>query len=407
MSTMPDNGTGRETWAIDIRPSVSPAPAHSDAALSNRIRELEGALRDRDEFLAVLAHELRNPLAPIRNVAEIVRACADSDERLRKLGDILERQVAQMSRLVDDLFDTARMRWGRLTLAREVVDVATVLSGAVETMKPRFVSRSLALSLTIRHEALPANADPTRLTQIFCNLLDNAAKYTPDGGRIEIEVRRDGNHALVRVEDSGIGIPDRMLTAIFEPFTQVKSASEQARGGLGLGLPIVKKLVEMHGGSVEARSDGPGRGAEFVVKLPLTGVEASEKKAISAMSNRRTQSVLVVDDDRDTCDTLGMMLEHLGCKVELAHDVDHALETAMRGRPDLILLDIGLPKVDGYEIVRRLRDRADLSATRIAALTGYAGSEDRRRGEEAGFDTYLVKPVNFDALTRLLDEPRA
>jgi CheY-like chemotaxis protein/two-component sensor histidine kinase len=296
------------------------------------------------------------------------------------------------------------MTWGRLTLATEVVDVATILSGAVETMQPQFVSRNHALTLKIRHEALRANADPTRLTQIFCNLLDNAAKYTPDGGRIEVELRRDGHDALVRIEDSGIGIPDSMLTAIFEPFTQVKSARERARGGLGLGLPIVKKLVEMHRGSVEARSDGPGKGAKFVVKLPLTEATANEQPMFSAMPYRRAQTVLVVDDDRDTCETLGMMLEHLGCRVRVAHDADRALASAIRDRPDLVLLDIGLPELDGYEIARRLRELPELSVARVAALTGYAGSEDRRRAAEARFDAFLVKPVDFDALTRLLDE---
>ena len=287
MSTLPDTATLHAIGAIEIReqltigipPRIAPADASqsAEATLSIRIRELEGALRDRDEFFAVLGHELRNPLAPMRCVAEIVRACADTDERLINAAQILERQVAHMSRLVDELLDTARITWGRLTLAIEPVDVASVLSAAVETMQPHFLSRKHSLTLKTRHEALPAKADPTRLTQIFCNLLDNAAKYTPDGGRIEVEVRRDGDNALVRIEDNGVGIPNRMLSAIFEPFTQVKSTSERASGGLGLGLPIVKKLVEVHGGSVQVWSDGPGKGTEFVLRLPLAVTQVSKQ----------------------------------------------------------------------------------------------------------------------------------
>jgi signal transduction histidine kinase len=258
------------TALIDMRTRALTLSEDRDIdALSQRIRELEAALHRRDEFLAILAHELRNPLAPIRNVAQTVRTLAASDDRLVKASDILERQVAHMSRLVDDLFDTARLRWGRLALKTELVDVAAVLSSAVEAMQPRFASRNQALTMKLPHDVLLVHADATRLTQVFCNLLDNATKYTPDRGKVEVEALLDVDAAVIRIADTGSGIPESMLAAIFELFTQVRPAPDETLCGLGLGLPLVKKLVEMHQGTIEARSEGPGRGSEFVIRLPL------------------------------------------------------------------------------------------------------------------------------------------
>jgi signal transduction histidine kinase len=270
MKIAPDNSPYREIPPLEIRAHASTAVNREvEAEASSRILELEAALRARDEFIAMLAHELRNPLAPIRNVAHLVRVLSDSDARFVKASEILERQVAHMARLVDDLLDTARITWGRLTLQTEVVNVVSILAGAVEMMQPQFTSRRHALDVKLPQEELRVHADPTRLAQIFCNLLENAAKYTPDGGKIEVEVRRDGENALVRITDTGVGIPVPKLTEIFELFTQVEPATHRAGGGLGLGLPLVKKLVEMHNGTVEARSDGRGKGSAFVVKLPL------------------------------------------------------------------------------------------------------------------------------------------
>jgi signal transduction histidine kinase len=258
------------TALIDARhPAFTLSEDRDIDALSERIRELETALHRRDEFLAILAHELRNPLGPIRNVAQIVRTLAASDDRLAKASDILERQVAHMSRLVDDLFDTARLRWGRLALKTELVDAAAILSSAVEAMQPRFASRNQALTMKLPHDVLLVHADSIRLTQVFCNLLDNATNYTPDRGQVEVEALLDGDAAVIRIADNGSGIPESMLTSIFELFTQVQPTPHETRCGLGLGLPLVKKLVEMHHGSIEARSQGPGRGSEFVIRLPL------------------------------------------------------------------------------------------------------------------------------------------
>lgn len=368
----------------------------------DRIRELEAALRARDEFLAVLAHELRNPLAPISSAAQLVRALADSDERLMKAGDILERQVAHLSRLVDDLVDTARITWGRLTLETEAVNIASILVGALETMQPQFAARRHAVAVKLLHEDLPVQADPTRLAQVFCNLLGNAAKYTPDGGAIEVEAKRDGNDAVICIADTGVGIPSLMLSAIFDLFTQVTPAADRSAGGLGLGLPIVRKLVEMHHGTVQAKSDGPGRGSQFVVRLPLAQAAADTQPIRAMAPQRRMQSILVVDDDTDTCDALAMMLQMLGHEISVAHDGKGALDAAARIRPDVILLDIGLPEVDGYEIARHLRKCLEFSSVRLVALTGYGGAEHRSRAMQAGFDAYLVKPIDFDTLADLL-----
>ncbi|HJU21982.1 MAG TPA: ATP-binding protein [Casimicrobiaceae bacterium] len=400
MHAMPD-AASHVSSAVDARARASMpfAKRESEQALLGRIGELEQALRDRDEFLAVLAHELRNPLAPIRSVAEIVRKVAHSDANLAKASDVLERQVAHMCRLVDDLLDTARLRWGRFILESENVDVASVLSGAIETMQPRVAAKRHSLAVDLPNETLPVHGDPTRLAQVFCNLLDNAVKYTPDGGMIEVNALRDGDVVVVGIRDTGVGIPAPMLTAIFDLFTQVKPARDCSRGGLGLGLSLVKTIVEMHEGSVEARSDGPGRGSEFVVKLPASP-KANEKGRSSTGQRPRRQRVLVVDDD--ACQALCMMLELLGHETSVAHDADAALTAASRRCPDLVLLDIGLRGTDGYEIARRLRRIPECASVRVAALTGYDRTEDRLRAVEAGFDAYIVKPVDFDSLTRLV-----
>ena len=397
-------GVPRVPSAIDMRTRASTPflNGESEQALAGRVRELEQALRDRDEFLAVLAHELRNPLAPIRSVAEIIRKVAHSDDNLTRASDVLERQVAHMCRLVDDLLDTARIRWGRLVLESEVVNIASVLSDAIETMQPPLAARRHSLSVVLPEETLPVHADPTRLAQVFCNLLDNAIKYTPDGGTIVVDASRDGDDVVVRVRDTGVGIPAPMLNAIFELFTRVTPASDCTGGGLGLGLSLVKTIVEMHEGSIQARSDGPGKGSEFVVKLPVSRAKPNGEGRSSTEQRRRPRRILVVDDDDDTCQTLRMMLELLGHETSVAHDADAALAAASQRCPDLVLLDIGLPGADGYEIARRLRSIPECASVRVAALTGYGRPEDRLRAAEAGFDAYIVKPVDFDALTRLV-----
>lgn len=268
-----------------------PPTSASVAALAARIRELEDAVRCRDEFLAILAHELRNPLAPIRNVAQILQTLRHTDPTLTTAGQILARQTAHMSRLVDDLFDTARSTWGCLALDMKLVDVGAVLAGAVETMRPRLAAALHRVAVELPQEPLLVRADDTRLSQIFCNLLDNAVKYTPEAGRIEVEALAESGHAVVRVRDSGFGIPEGMLTSIFDLFTQARPDRDRSRGGLGLGLPLVKRLVEMHGGCVEAKSDGPDRGSEFVVTLPLA-VAAPSARHMSAgpPTTRRSNS---------------------------------------------------------------------------------------------------------------------
>jgi len=256
-------------------------PTASVPVLTARIRELEDAVRCRDEFLAILAHELRNPLAPIRNVAQILQTLSHSDATLTTAGQILARQTAHMGRLIDDLFDTARSSWGRLALHMKLVDAGAVLAGALETVRPRLTAALHRVTIELPQEALLVRADETRLAQVFCNLLDNAIKYTPEGGRIEVDARAESGDVVVRVRDTGFGIPGEMLSSIFELFTQARPEHDRSRGGLGLGLPLVKRLVEMHGGFVEAKSDGPDQGSEFVVRIPLAVAAAPALQVIS------------------------------------------------------------------------------------------------------------------------------
>lgn len=265
-------------------------PTTSVHALTERIRELEDAVRCRDEFLAILAHELRNPLAPIRNVAQILQTLSHADPTLTTAGQILARQTAHMSRLVDDLFDTARSSWGRLALDMKLVDAGAILAAALETVRPRLTAALDRVTIELPQEPLLVRADETRLAQIFCNLLDNAVKYTPEGGRIEVEARAESGDAVIRIRDTGFGIPEEMLSSIFELFTQVRPERDRSRGGLGLGLPLVKRLVEMHGGSVEAKSDGPDRGSEFVVRLQLAVAALPAVQMISPRRAGRTSS---------------------------------------------------------------------------------------------------------------------
>lgn len=368
---------------------------------SGRTRELEHALHGRDQFLAMLAHELRGPLAPIRTAAQLVRLLSPSHTDLLSASDVLERQVLHLSRLVEDLLDGARVTHGVITLRKQCLAVDSALMRCIESAQPSVAARRQALTFSLPAEPLFVQADPTRLAQILGNLLDNAAKYTPEGGRIEVSAQAEGTQAVIRVSDSGIGIPPGMLTQVFDVFAQVEPAVDRSKGGLGLGLALVRRLVELHGGSVEAASEGEGKGAQFTVRLPRSeppGPSATPPRRLVATQRR----ILVVDDNSDSTTTMAMALKLLGHEVRTALSGASALEAAKQFQPEVVLLDIGLPGMDGYEVARRLRELPATRHARLIALTGYGREEDRRRGREAGFDEYQLKPIAPETLKELL-----
>jgi len=358
----------------------------------------------KDEFLATLAHELRNPLAPIRNGLQIMRLApgnADATERIRSM---MERQVGQMVHLIDDLLDLSRISRGKIDLRKERIELASAIAQAIETSRPSLAQADHELLTEIPPGAIYVDADLTRLTQVFSNLLNNAAKFTERGGRVRLAVQLMGLDAVVSVTDNGIGIPTHMLPHVFEMFTQVDGNLERSRGGLGIGLSIVQRLVQMHGGSVEARSDGPGKGSEFIVRLPQALSLVGNKPADEAVPVRPTASlrILVADDNLDSADSLAMLLTLEGNETQMAHDGLAALEVAATFRPDVMLLDIGMPKLNGYEVCRRIRQQAWGKDIVVIALTGWGQEEDKRRSLEAGVDYHLVKPVDFASLEKLL-----
>ncbi|HEX2223126.1 MAG TPA: MEDS domain-containing protein [Thermoanaerobaculia bacterium] len=376
--------------------------------VSERTAEIQSALRARDEFLAMLAHELRNPLAPIRNASQVIRLLGTSDGNISWAGDVIERQVHQLSHLVDDLLDVSRVSRGKIELDCQDVDLATVVAQAVETSRPLIDSRGHQLSVSLPAEPIHLHADLTRVSQMIANLLNNAAKYMNDGGRIWLTGNREGDQVVLRIRDQGIGIPPEMLGRIFDLFTQVDRQLDRSEGGLGIGLALVRSLAELHGGSVEARSEGPGRGSELILRLPAREKSAPAPQEAAPGDEKKASglAVLVVDDNLDSAESMARLLEIAGHEVEVAYDGMDALERARRQRPQAVLLDIGLPRLDGYEVARRLRLDPANRGLRIFAMTGYGHKEDRERSRAAGFDQHLVKPVDPAEVLALLAEPR-
>lgn len=361
--------------------------------------DLREADRRKNDFLAMLGHELRNPLAPIRSGLDLMKLSGDADEVV----DLMSGQVDHLVRLVDDLLDVSRILRGRVELKRQVVDLREILRRAVETIRPLFDAEGQEFLAKLPAEPLQVDADPVRLSQVFANLLHNASKYTEAGGSISLAVERVGQHVVVSVSDTGIGIDPHLLPHVFELFVQSARTIDRSQGGLGIGLTLVKSLVEMHGGTVAARSDGPGRGSRFEVRLPT--LHASEKSPTATVRTprRTTQRVLVVDDNIPAAKLLVRLLGALGAQdVVTAHDGPGALVAAEAYAPDIILLDIGLPKLSGLEVARRLRARPEFASTLMVALTGYGTEDDRRRSAEAGFDDHLTKPPTIDSLRALL-----
>ncbi len=377
---------------------------NNDITAQRRAHEaLQEADRQKDEFLAMLAHELRNPLAPIRNAIEVLRLAGTTEANLQWARDVIDRQVGHMSRLVDDLLDISRITRGKVTLSKERIDLATVLGRAVETSRPLFDVRGHQLTVNLPPGAVRLEADPLRLAQVVSNLLNNAAKYTRPGGQVVLTAGPEGHQVVIRVKDTGVGIAPELLPHVFDLFVQGDRSLARSEGGLGIGLTLVKRLVEMHGGSVEVFSAGPGQGSEFTVRLPARDeTTASPAGGAAAPGAASCRQILVVDDSVDATESLAMLLRTLGHEVRTAHDGSAALEVAATFRPDVVLLDIGLPGMSGYEVARQLRQLPGWEDVFLAALTGYGQEEDRRQALEAGFDAHLIKPTSLDALEQLL-----
>jgi signal transduction histidine kinase/ActR/RegA family two-component response regulator len=368
-------------------------------------QELRDSDRRKDEFIAVLAHELRNPLAPLINAVQLLRRAANDVTTQHQALAMIERQTLSIAKLVDDLMEMARVTSGRLQLQLERVSLADVVERSVEIVSALVAQRQHSLRVTLPSQALEVHADAARVQQIIVNLLNNAAKYTDDGGHIDLYVSREGELAVLRVRDTGIGIEPELMPRLFQPFTQSPSSIGRSRGGLGIGLSLVRRLVELHGGTIEARSE-VGAGSEFIVKLPVcdsaTAPDERMQPAPSAHSPARSLRVLVVDDDVDAARSLAMLLEGDGHIVALAHDGMPALSIAAQFQPHIALVDIGLPQLDGYELARQLRANPQLQDVQLVAITGYGHSEDSLRSYQAGYDEHLVKPVKFTALEALM-----
>ncbi len=367
--------------------------------------ELSEASNKKDEFLAVLAHELRNPLAPIRNGLQLMKRASGQKELLEQARAMMERQLTQLVRLIDDLMDVSRIRLGKLELRKERLPLAVVLSSAVETSRPLIEQMGHALSFTPPDSSVLVDADMTRLAQVFLNLLNNAAKYSKRGGRIQVRVELQKREVLVAVTDTGIGIAADQLPYIFDIFTQVDGSLEKSQGGLGIGLTLVQRLVEMHGGGVEAKSDGPGKGSTFIVNLPLV-IEALQPEALSSdekpIATAPLLRILIVDDNRDGADSLSELLNLMGNDTRTAYDGQEGVDMAEVYRPDVIVFDIGMPKLNGYEACSLIRKQPWSKDVVLIAITGWGQDKDRIRTREAGFDHHLVKPVDAEALMTIL-----
>ncbi|HVK67743.1 MAG TPA: PAS domain S-box protein [Polyangium sp.] len=384
----------------------------AESALQNERQRTEEALRvaDRrkDEFLAMLSHELRNPLATIRNAVSVLHSTRSESPRVERLHAMIDRQSEQLTRMVDDLLDVGRITQGKLILRKERIDLGTIVSHAVETSRPLIDAAGHTLSLKLPAGSVVLDGDLGRLSQVLSNLLNNAAKYTESRGLIRLSAEVEGDEVQIRVEDNGIGIAPDVLPHVFDLFTQSSRTLDRAQGGLGIGLTLVRTLVEMHGGKVSAGSGGTGQGAEFTVRLPICHAAPAEEFAAPTSKERELPSrserrrVLIVDDNFDAAESLALMLGYLGHDTRVAHDGPSTIDIAAAFQPEVVLLDIGLPGLDGYEVARRLRAQRETRAAILVALTGYGQEEDRKRARRAGFDHHLTKPVDHDRLISLL-----
>ncbi|MEZ0230688.1 MAG: ATP-binding protein, partial [Planctomycetota bacterium] len=388
---------------VTARKQIENALRKSDEELRRRVEELAAEDRRKDEFLAMLAHELRNPLAPLTTALHLIQARVGAQADVARPLAVMNRQTQHLSRLVDDLLEVSRITRGKIRLEREVIDAAVAVHRAVEISRPLIDAKKHDLKLVFPADTVWIDADLTRVAQVLGNLLNNSAKYTNEGGRITVTLAAEGEEAVLRIRDNGIGIPKTLMPRLFELFTQADTSLDRSQGGLGIGLTLVRGLVELHGGTIQARSDGPGQGAEFIVRLPLAPapVAVEPEKTADRLRTPAPCRILIVDDNHDAADSLSELLTESGHEVASAYDGAKALELAKKFLPDVVLLDIGLPGLDGYSVARELR-RRHADAFILVALTGYGQEEDRRRAREAGFDHHMVKPVRLDALSKLL-----
>jgi len=404
VETVRANAQGETEWVVGTNLDVTERKT-AEIQLRQLSADLSEADRRKDEFLATLAHELRNPLAPIRTGLQLMKLAPGQQATIEQTRSMMERQLAQMVRLVDDLMDVSRISRGKLELHREQVALAAVLNSAVESSSPLIEQMGHRLTVTLPRHALMVDADMTRLAQVFLNLLNNAAKYSDRGGQIQLNVELEGNDAVVKVKDTGIGMAADQLTRVFDMFTQVDQSLERSQGGLGIGLTLVKRLVDLHGGVIEARSEGLGKGSEFVVRLPVA-VEASKPRVTvveeEPAATKSSLRILVVDDNRDGADSLSELLKMMGNDTRTSYDGQQGVALAEDYRPDVILLDIGLPTLNGYEVCHLIRQQPWGRDILLIAVTGWGQDEDRRRSREAGFDHHIVKPVHPQALLSMI-----
>ena len=403
---------GRKTMLLNARP-FPPKSKHPElillavediSALRQHADELAAAARHKDEFLATLAHELRNPLAPIRNAVHYLGMDQLTGLEAKTARDVIDRQLAVMVRLIDDLLDVSRISRNKLDIRKQSVDLAAVVESALESSRPFIHECGHELTISLPSQPLMLDADPVRLAQVFSNLLNNAAKYTNRGGHIWLTAEHEGSDAVVSVRDNGIGIPSDMVARIFDMFTQIDRSLKQSQGGLGIGLTLVRRLVDMHDGSIEVHSQGLDQGSDFIVRLPRIRPPLEPPLTYDGPKSKSLSGcrILVVDDNKDSAITMAMLLRRKGNEIRTAHDGIEAVEVAESFRPELVLLDIGLPRLNGYEVARRIRQQPWGRELTLVALTGWGQDEDRRLSHEAGFDFHLVKPVDLAVLERLL-----
>jgi signal transduction histidine kinase len=391
----------RKTQALErLNAELESRVAERTAALQRTTEALQEAALRKDEFLAMLAHELRNPLAPIRTAVQLLRLKELSEVHRSSARDIIERQVEHLVSLIDDLLDVSRITRGMISLKREVVPLGAIVARAVETSRPAIDARRHTLTVDLPAELITVEGDATRLVQVVANILHNAAKFTEPGGRIDLEVSREGGEAVLRVTDNGIGIPAQALPRVFDLFTQVQSKAERPEGGLGIGLALVRRLTEMHGGAVAVHSDGPGAGTVVTLRLPVLSAERSPdaEPAAAEAPPVAPRRILVADDNDDAARSLALQLQMAGHDVRTAFDGVEALALADQFEPQVVLLDLGMPRLDGFETAREMRRRPWGAGTTLIALTGWGQPHDRQRTDDAGFDVHLVKPVSADHL---------
>ena len=371
-----------------------------DLTERRRAEALEAAGREMSEFLAMLSHELRNPLAPIRNAVALMVASSMQNPTLTWARDVIDRQTALLARLVDDLLDVTRITLGKISLRLEPTEIAAAINRAVESTRPLMEARKHKLLVRLCDDPLSVQADLVRITQVITNLLTNAAKYTPDGGRVELNCVREPEHVVIRVGDNGIGMTGDLLARVFDLFAQGSQSLDRREGGLGIGLTLARKLVMLHGGTLTGRSEGAGRGSEFVVRLPLMTAprDREEGKPVTPAFSGKGRLVLVVDDNQDAAQSLALLVMMWGFETSIVHDGPAALAAIHSRAPDIVLLDIGLPGLDGYEVARRVRQTPGLAQLPIIAVSGYGQEEDQQRARGAGFNDHMVKPVDADKL---------